>query len=166
MAIDTMKDFEQTIASSGLIMDRRSALQGGLMGGLAALAGAGFAREAHAEGERSQVRLVITGNNVQGKSYFIKNELVPADYAPTMYLSSPKELGMLMGPGNPGDYPKILPPDPPGKSGLGSHAAPDVYGVIFGMFHIPDTALYQKPRGEPLQRVGGKDGFHRTITMD
>ena len=137
---------------AGDVMDRRTALQHSLLGGLA-LAGAVLVSSlptAAAAAESDKVRLIVTVNNADGKSYIVKDELVPRG----VIWSHTAE--MTMGPGAPTDPKTILPTSMPALD-------PTPGGARCLYTSFPQS---KKQKGEPIDRTLGKDGFHRTFTID
>jgi hypothetical protein len=128
---------------------------------------------AAAERPEGTFRFVVTGNNAQKRSYFVRDEFVPVgstDQTPTLFETSPDQLARFLGMGGPGDTQEILPPYPVLPSGLGAHETEQAGGVRLGYFQLPETVDWFFEQGAPIERVEGeagwKYGFHRHRTID
>jgi hypothetical protein len=146
-------------------LDRRALLHRSLAGG-AALIGAALAGPAEAQSANTQqkqaaappvgagdtARLVVAGNNAQGKSHIIKDERVNR-LRSDVWMSDPKE---PLGPGVAGEPKTVLPTTrgPTGKSDL----EPEIGGTRGFFAALP-------PAKTPYDRAAIK-GFHRTATVD
>jgi hypothetical protein len=120
-------------------------------------------------------RFVITGNNAEGRSYFVRNELIqigtmPSD-VPPLYQTKPEQLATFLGLGGPDDIQEILPPYPVMPNGLGLHEGEKHGSVTVGCFPLTDQmkSLYFAPDDEIVRTAGPegfKFGFHRHRTID
>lgn len=139
-------------------MQRRAVLHlgGGLIGGAAA-AQPFFAAPALAAGAPGLIgetmRVVVTANNAQGKSYILKDEVIKRGPRPLIWQHTAQE---VMGPGGPNDPKTMLPSSMPAID-------PPVGAAEWRFATIGPS---RKKKGEPLERAPGKDGFHRTATID
>lgn len=137
------------ILENGDAIDRRTALQQSLLGGLA-LAGASLVSSTPAAAaDAATMRVVVTGNNAEGKSYVISDEVKPRG----MIWAHTAE--QMMGPGAPTDLKTLLPTTAP------SVDPPSGARATFVSFQPG-----KKKKGEPFERTLGKEGFHRTSTLD
>lgn len=99
------------------------------------------------------LRMVVTSNNAQGRSYILKDERIKRGPRPLIWSHNALE---TMGPGGPSDPKTTLP------SSMSSIDPP----VGAAEWRFATIGPSKKKKGEPLERVAGKDGFHRTATID
>ena len=90
------------------------------------------------------VRRVITGHNLQGRSYIVQDDRVTTGTFPSLY----KTTGDVpLGPGPSGEPMRIMPTDAP-------QLEPALGGSSFHFVTLPPTP------------PGAKPGWHRTMTLD
>ena len=136
----------------GHILNRRNMLTHSLAGGLV-MAGAGLVLPRQAEAaavDAGLQRVVVTGNNAQGKSYIVKDEMMKRG---PIWSNTAQE---MMGPGGASDIKNILASTAP-------NIDPPAGGARWQFYAMQPSA---RKKGDPIDRTLGKDGFHRTVTID
>ena len=139
-------------------LQRRSLLQlggvalGGLAGAIPFIGQPAMAAEMPSLAGET-MRVVVTANNAQGKSYILKDEVIKRGARPLIWQHTAQE---IMGPGGVNDIKTMLPSSSPAID-------PPVGASEWRYATIPPS---KKKKGGPLVRMPGKDGFHRTATID
>src|SRR3954464_6399389 len=86
-------------------------------------------------------RFVVTGNNAQRRSYFVRDEFMPLDsegqQVPPLFQTTPDQLATFMGMGGAGDATEVLAPFPLTPAGWGVHEDPNHGAVTLGYFQLP-----------------------------
>ncbi len=142
----------------GFLESRRTMLQhlGSLVLGATAVGGVSMNVQAASNAAPAMIRRIVTANNAAGKSYFLKDEVVPFGQ---LWTNGPDE---ILGPGPVGELKTILSTSIP-------RLDPPHGGAMMQFLEMPPTT---KKRGEAVEKVlatnGGpnKDGWHRTMTID
>jgi len=141
-----------------LDVQRRSLLQlgglalGGIAGALPFAAAPALAAEAPGL-VLETMRVVVTANNAKGKSYILKDERIKRGLRPLIWQHTAQD---VMGMGGPNDLKTMMESSSPAID-------PPVGASEWRFATIGPS---KKKKGEPLERSPGKDGFHRTATID
>ena len=138
-----------SILGTGDAVDRRTALQQSLVGGLALAGAALISSRPAAAAEPAMMRVVVTGNNAEGKSYVVSDDVKPRG---VIWAHTAEQ---MMGPGGASDPKTVLPTTAPAID------PPSGARAFFATFQPG-----KKKKGEPFERTLGKEGFHRTSTLD
>lgn len=135
---------------------RRAVLRNAMLAASALIGGAFTGRSARAAdapkpatGAGDMIRVVVTGNNAQGKSYIVKDETVKRG---VVWANGSAEPTGKVGPG---ESAAVLPSTRP-------NIEPPAGGSRFFFATFPPAT---KKRSE-IEQGSPKDGFHRTATID